>query len=86
TEAERIRAAEEENVLFSIEQLHGYAGVARKLQEGSLRLHAWFFKIDTAELFGYDPEHRQFQLITTDTANLPANGATQPTPQLPLRL
>jgi len=82
TDAARIRAAEEENVLFSIDQLHAYPGVARKLQEGSLRLHAWFFKIDTAELFGYDPEHRQFQLITTDGAN----DAAQPTPQLPLRL
>jgi carbonic anhydrase len=86
TEAECIRAAEEENVLFSIDQLHAYPAVARKLQEGSLRLHAWFFKIDTAELFGYDPEHRQFQLITTDTVHMPANGAPQPTPQLPLKL
>lgn len=86
TEGERIRAAEEENVLFSIEQLHGYPAVARKLQEGSLRLHAWFFKIDSAELFGYDPEHRQFQLITTDSVNTLANGAAPSTPQLPLRL
>jgi carbonic anhydrase len=64
TEAERIRAAEEENVLFSIDRLHGYPSVSKKLQDGSLRLHAWFFEIATAELFAYDPEQRQFQQIT----------------------
>lgn len=79
---ERLRAAEEENVLFSIERLHTYPSIAKKLQEGTLRLHAWFFKIDSAELFGYEPEHRQFQLITEHRDN--AGG--QPTPQLPLRL
>lgn len=63
-EPERIRAAEEENVLFSIERLHAYDCVSKRLQEGSLRLHAWFFKIASAELFAYEPEHRQFQLIT----------------------
>jgi len=63
TEAERIRAAEEENVLFSIERLQAYPSVAKRLQEGSLRLHAWFFKIATAELFAYDPDQRQFQPI-----------------------
>jgi carbonic anhydrase len=79
---ERIRAAEEENVLFSIDQLHSYPCVAKKLQEGALRLHAWFFKIDTAELFGYEPEHRQFQLITEGPhAPIPP----QSNPQLPLR-
>jgi carbonic anhydrase len=90
TETERLRAAEEENVLFSVEQLQAYPGVAKRLQEGTLRLHAWFFKIDTADLFGYDPEHRQFQLIT-DTAAINGGGqatapAATPTPQLPLQL
>jgi carbonic anhydrase len=64
TEAQRIRAAEEENVLFSIDRLHLYPCVAKRLTEGTLRLHAWFFKIDTADLFAYEPDARQFQLIT----------------------
>ena len=83
--SDRLRAAEEENVLFAVEQLQAYPCVARKLQEESLRLHAWFFKIDTADLFGYDPEQRQFVLITENSGvastELPANS-----PQLPLRL
>lgn len=56
----RIRAAEEENVLFSIERLHSYECVQRKLAEGNLRLHAWFFKIATGELFAYQPDQKQF--------------------------
>jgi len=60
TEA-RVRAAEEENVLFAIECLHTYECVQRKLKEGALRLHAWFFKIATAELFVYQPEQQQFE-------------------------
>lgn len=56
----RLRVAEEENVLFSIERLRSYRSVERKLAEGSIRLHAWFFKIASGELFAYDPASKQF--------------------------
>ena len=72
---ERARAAEEENVLFSIEQLHTYPCVERRLADGSLRLHAWFFKIGTGELFAYDPEQKQFVAITGDTTFLSGSEA-----------
>jgi len=57
---ERANAAGEENVLFGLESLHTYPVVQRRLANGSLRLHAWFFKIATAELFAYDPAAGQF--------------------------
>ncbi len=56
----RETAAAEENVLFALENLNTYPAVQTRLASGELRLHAWFFKIDTAELFAYDPETRQF--------------------------
>ncbi|HYG22169.1 MAG TPA: carbonic anhydrase [Verrucomicrobiae bacterium] len=59
----RSTAAAEENVLFALENLHSYPCVQERLADGSLRLHGWFFKIATAELFAYDPETRQFQPI-----------------------
>lgn len=59
----RLRAAEEENVLFSLERLQTYPCVARRIEKGELRLHGWFFKIATAELFAYDPEEKQFKPI-----------------------
>lgn len=63
-EAERLRAAEEENVLFAVENLHTYPCVQTRLDKGALHLHAWFFKIATAELFAYDADLRQFVPLT----------------------
>ncbi len=60
SDSDRITAAAEENVLFALENLRGYPSVQRRLVDGSLRLHGWFFKIATAELFAFDPETRQF--------------------------
>lgn len=56
----RGTAAAEENVLFALENLHTYTSVQARLASGVLRLHGWFFKIATAELFAYDPHARQF--------------------------
>ena len=56
----RETAAAEENVLFGLDNLHSYPCVQDRLMDGSLRLHGWFFKIATAELFAYDPASRQF--------------------------
>lgn len=58
--ARRATAAAEENVLFALENLHTYPAVHERLAAGTLRLHAWFFKIDTGELFAYDPDQKQF--------------------------
>lgn len=59
----KINAAAEENVLLALENLCTYPAVMKRLQEGTLRLHGWFFKIATAEIFAYDPESQQFQRI-----------------------
>jgi len=56
----RETAAAEENVLFGLDNLHSYPCVQDRLMDGSLRLHGWFFKIATGELFAYDPDTRQF--------------------------
>jgi carbonic anhydrase len=64
--AERETAAAEENVLFGLDNLHSYACVQNRLMDGSLRLHGWFFKIATAELFAYDPETRQFSPLVAE--------------------
>lgn len=64
TDAEaRLTAAAQENVLFALENLHTYPVVADRLEAGTLRLHGWFFKLDTADMFAYDPISQQFQLI-----------------------
>ena len=61
--AARVTAAGEENVLFALENLRTYPVVSQRLAAGTLRLHGWFFKIATAEMFAYDASMQQFQLI-----------------------
>ena len=53
-------------MLFALENLHSYYCVQDRLMDGSLRLHGWFFKIATAELFAYNPEARQFLPLTKE--------------------
>lgn len=62
----RETAAAQENVLFSLDNLRSYSCVQERLADGTLRLHGWFFKIATAELFAYDPETRQFSPLLTE--------------------
>ena len=59
--AKRVTMAAAENVLLALENLHGYPIVAERLNAGKLRLHGWCFKIDTAEMFAYEPGAGQFQ-------------------------
>ena len=62
---EQITATAEENVLFGLDNLHSYPCVARRLEQETLRLHAWFFNIAKAELFAYDPVEQQFAPLVT---------------------
>lgn len=67
----RMTAAAEENVLFALENLHNYPCVQRRLADGSLHLHGWFFKIASAELFAFDPETNQFTALVTTESGKP---------------
>jgi carbonic anhydrase len=67
-DAERTTASAEENVLFALENLHSYPVVQRRLADGTLHLHGWFFKIATAELFAFDPEANQFLPLVREQA------------------
>lgn len=62
---DRLAAAAEENVLFALENLETYPSIKERLAEGKLRLHGWFFKIATGEIYAYDPLSEQFQPIET---------------------
>ncbi|MCG3776822.1 MAG: Carbonic anhydrase [Nitrospira sp.] len=73
-------AAGQENVLFAIENLHTYPCVQARLADGTLRLHGWFFKIATAELFAYDPETRQFHTIISESTSERSRGVPQEPP------
>ena len=59
-QADKITVASEENVLFALENLQTYPCVASRLKAGTLRLHGWFFKIATGEVFAYSGDLEQF--------------------------
>lgn len=53
-------ATVEENVLVQLENLRTHPTVASRLACGDLKLHGWVYKIETGQVFGYDPQRGQF--------------------------
>jgi carbonic anhydrase len=62
-DAARHKAAIEENVLVQLENLRTHPAVAVRLARGELHLHGWVYKIDTGQVFTYDPALGQFTLL-----------------------
>jgi carbonic anhydrase len=61
-----LTAAAEENVLVQLENLRTHPAVAAGLAKGELKLHGWVYKIETGEVFAFDPQSEQFVPVTTD--------------------
>lgn len=53
----------EENVLVQLENLRTHPAVAVRTARGELNLHGWYYKIETGEVFSYQPEFGQFASI-----------------------
>ncbi len=56
----RKTAAVQENVLIQLENLRSFDFVRRRLEEGTLKMSGWVFKIATGDVFDYDPLSGQF--------------------------
>lgn len=59
-----LNVAIQENVLVQLENLRTYPAVAAGLARGKLKLHAWVYKIESGQVFAYDPERGQFAPLT----------------------
>lgn len=55
-----LTATIEENVLVQLEHLRTLPSVAARLARGDVHLHGWVYKIETGEVFAYDPDGGQF--------------------------
>ena len=55
-----LTAMIEENVLVQLEHLRTLPAVASGLARGSLKLHGWVYKIETGEVFAFEPRSGQF--------------------------
>lgn len=51
------------NVLQQIEHLKTYPMVQEKLALGKLRLHGWWFELETADVYYYDSQKNKFILL-----------------------
>src|SRR3954452_12435474 len=55
-----LTATIEENVLVQLEHLRTLPAVSSRLVKGDLKLHGWVYKIETGEVFAFDPQSGQF--------------------------
>lgn len=58
-----LEATIEENVLVQLENLRTHPAVAEGLEAGRLKLHGWVYRIETGEVFAYDPKDGQYESI-----------------------
>lgn len=58
-----LTATAQENVLVQLQHLETFPVVAARLARGDLHLHGWMYKIETGDVFHYDPRAKQFVLI-----------------------
>jgi len=70
--ADLLNVAIQENVLVQLENLRTHPAVAAGLARGEVKLHGWVYKIETGEIFAFDPERGQFvPLSDTPPAPVP---------------
>lgn len=70
----RWKVLAQENVLVQLEHLRTHPAVAAALAGGELKLHAWMYKMETGEVFSFDPQTGQFA---------PLRAGEEPTPAYP---
>lgn len=70
--AELLNIAIQENVLVQFENLKTLPAVAARHSRGDLRLHAWVYKIETGQVFSYNPEAGQFLPLAERATGLPS--------------
>jgi carbonic anhydrase len=57
------RIAEEENVLAQLKNIQTYPFVTESLNAGKLYLHGWYYKIETGDVYAYNPKREVFEVI-----------------------
>ncbi len=74
-----ITACVEENVLVQLENLRTHPVVAAGLAKKTVNLHGWVYKLETGEVFAFDPQQGQFVPLvdfrTTPAAPPPRSGS-----------
>jgi len=61
-----LNVAIQENVLVQLENIRTHPAVALGLACGDLKLHGWVYKIETGQVFAYDPNQTQFLSLSRE--------------------
>lgn len=56
----QCRAAELASILHSLDNLMSYPWIARRVAEGKLALHGWYFDLAAGTLLAYSPRKQEF--------------------------
>lgn len=63
-----VNALSQINVLQQLDHLRSYPWVKERLEKNQLRLHGWWFDLETADVYYYDVHEDAFILIDEDHA------------------
>ncbi|GAA3084243.1 carbonic anhydrase [Streptosporangium carneum] len=55
-----LALATQQHVLTQLERLHAYPAVQRRLLDGRVRLHGWFYEVHTGKVFTHRPGDNAF--------------------------
>ncbi|MEQ1526950.1 MAG: carbonic anhydrase [Gallionella sp.] len=58
------RECEQRAVLVSLNNLQTFPWIAQRVAQGTLKLHGWYFEIESGQLLGYDAEICQFKILS----------------------
>lgn len=61
SDAVQLKSCEQRAVLVSLNNLLGFDFVRKRVEEGSLSLHGWYFDLAAGELLCYNPATDQFE-------------------------
>jgi len=58
--AELLEATEKFSIIFQLQNLLTYPNVRKRVMEGTLFLHGWYYRLDTGVIEYFDPEEQIF--------------------------
>lgn len=57
------RECEQRAVLVSLSNLQTFPWITQRVADGKLKLHGWYFEIESGQLLGYNSATRQFEIL-----------------------
>jgi len=60
----QIKTCEQQAILVSLENLLSFSCIRKRVEEGTLSLHGWYFDIPEGELLSYNHESSTFEVVS----------------------